>query len=395
MLPLQGLLHDGQEGGSAYYSGSGEWAPIMGVAYWRPLSQFAKEYASSNNHQDDIAIISQTLPLLQAAGGAAPQSATPLSPEAPTATGTVTARATGVVVLPETPAYFSFDAPVQGTAMVRVAVAAAWPIVRSNLDARISVFDSADTLLASADPTGVSTDNGLGIEGLPVPLPSPGRYYIAIMGAGAGSSTSSNYTSYGSRGQFTLSVTYPLMDGSLQPPTESPSPSPPPPESPSPSPPLPESPSPSPPPPESPSPSPPLPPSPSPSPSPTPVQQLLFVQQITITHTCSSSSCMCVADVRVLDKVSQGPIRAARVFGVWTAQPSNAATWTPLRRNGVTAANGIAKLRAAGQTSNGASPGRCTFKVTAVTAAGYRLDTSSSQLMVTHTVSVPRAARIP
>ena len=61
-----GLSHDGQDVGTnhtEYYGGQGSgatgWAPIMGVGYYQPVSQWSKgEYTNANQHQDDIAIIS-------------------------------------------------------------------------------------------------------------------------------------------------------------------------------------------------------------------------------------------------------------------------------------------------------------------------------------------------
>ena len=61
-----GLSHDGQDVGGVhteYYGGQGSgavgWAPIMGVGYYQPVSQWSKgEYANANNTEDDIAIIS-------------------------------------------------------------------------------------------------------------------------------------------------------------------------------------------------------------------------------------------------------------------------------------------------------------------------------------------------
>ena len=51
-----GLSHDGVTGGSAYYSGQGNWAPIMGVGYYKAVTQWSKgEYAYANNLQDDLA----------------------------------------------------------------------------------------------------------------------------------------------------------------------------------------------------------------------------------------------------------------------------------------------------------------------------------------------------
>ncbi len=60
-----GLTHDGQLGGSAYYSGHGggtgvptSWAPIMGTGFSVSLSQWSKgDYVKANNTQDDLAII--------------------------------------------------------------------------------------------------------------------------------------------------------------------------------------------------------------------------------------------------------------------------------------------------------------------------------------------------
>jgi hypothetical protein len=53
-----GLGHDGLHGGSAYYGGHSPWAPIMGVGYNQPVSQWSKgEYTNANNQQDDLAVM--------------------------------------------------------------------------------------------------------------------------------------------------------------------------------------------------------------------------------------------------------------------------------------------------------------------------------------------------
>src|SRR5258706_1658159 len=56
-----GLSHDGMDVNGVhteYYSGQGNWAPIMGVGYSKPITQWSKgEYANANNTQDDLAII--------------------------------------------------------------------------------------------------------------------------------------------------------------------------------------------------------------------------------------------------------------------------------------------------------------------------------------------------
>ena len=53
-----GLSHDGMTGGAAYYAGQGSWAPIMGVGYSRPITQWSKgEYAAANNSEDDLVVM--------------------------------------------------------------------------------------------------------------------------------------------------------------------------------------------------------------------------------------------------------------------------------------------------------------------------------------------------
>ncbi|MCB1134411.1 MAG: hypothetical protein KDN05_25070, partial [Verrucomicrobiae bacterium] len=54
-----GLSHDGCSSPSdPYYSGADGWAPIMGVGYYQPLSQWSKgEYPNATNTQDDTLII--------------------------------------------------------------------------------------------------------------------------------------------------------------------------------------------------------------------------------------------------------------------------------------------------------------------------------------------------
>lgn len=62
-----GLSHDGTSS-VGYYTGQGSspgWAPIMGVGYYEPLSQWSKgEYVGANNGQDDVSIIAAQGPVL-------------------------------------------------------------------------------------------------------------------------------------------------------------------------------------------------------------------------------------------------------------------------------------------------------------------------------------------
>jgi len=55
-----GLRHDGAPG-TAYYTGHGQWAPIMGFSGNRPIGHWSKgEYDNANQNEDDLAIITDS-----------------------------------------------------------------------------------------------------------------------------------------------------------------------------------------------------------------------------------------------------------------------------------------------------------------------------------------------
>src|SRR5262245_4002522 len=85
-----GLKHDGTSS-TTYYSGQGSgetgWAPIMGVGYYRPVTQWSNgEYNNANNTQDDVSIIAAALGYRADDHGNTMSAATRL---APTSTGSI------------------------------------------------------------------------------------------------------------------------------------------------------------------------------------------------------------------------------------------------------------------------------------------------------------------
>ncbi len=64
------LVHDGRiSPAEGYYQGHGSgatgWAPIMGVGYYRSLTQWSKgEYTSANNTEDDLAKLASKIPVI-------------------------------------------------------------------------------------------------------------------------------------------------------------------------------------------------------------------------------------------------------------------------------------------------------------------------------------------
>lgn len=80
-----GLSHDGtiaHDGTSArgYYSGHGQWGPIMGAPYGKKYVQWSRgDYAYGSQHQDDIAIIERVLGGIEDDAGDSMAAATPLA----------------------------------------------------------------------------------------------------------------------------------------------------------------------------------------------------------------------------------------------------------------------------------------------------------------------------
>lgn len=88
-------------------------------------------------------------------------------------------------------------------------------IRRCSLNLQLRLFDQSRAQLTAA--------TGVGVGPLDCTLPAAGIYYTSVSGAGSGTSASTGYTSYGSRGVYQLAVTYP-SDGDMSPPTTPPAP---------------------------------------------------------------------------------------------------------------------------------------------------------------------------
>ncbi|MEY2873375.1 MAG: hypothetical protein RLZZ373_746 [Pseudomonadota bacterium] len=195
-----GLSHDGTSA-TGYYSGHGSgatgWAPIMGVGYYQSLVQWSKgEYLGANNTQDDYAVAqSNGLPLRVDDHGDTNATATVL---VGTSSGGITTVAMqGVIERPTDVDVFAFSA---AAGPVNVTLT---PAARSaNLDAVVTLRNSAGTVLASANP--VDALNAT----LSVTVPLAGTYYVSVQGTGKGDPLSTGYSSYGSVGQYALGVNF-------------------------------------------------------------------------------------------------------------------------------------------------------------------------------------------
>ncbi|WP_310462794.1 PKD domain-containing protein [Sphaerotilus sp.] len=195
-----GLSHDGTSA-TGYYSGHGSgatgWAPIMGVGYYQSLVQWSKgEYLGANNTQDDYAVAqSNGLPLRVDDHGDTNATATVLV--GTSSGGVTTVSSQGVIERPTDVDVFAFSA---AAGPVNVTLT---PAARSaNLDAVVTLRNSAGTVLASANP--VDALNAT----LSVTVPLAGTYYVSVQGTGKGDPLSTGYSNYGSVGQYALGVNF-------------------------------------------------------------------------------------------------------------------------------------------------------------------------------------------
>jgi PKD repeat protein len=193
-----GLNHDGKRNAdgttTAYYQGHGDWAPIMGVGYYRAVTQWSKgEYPGANQTQDDLAVM-QTYGIAVVADdhGNTSATATVLSGASISASGVIATRADTDV--------FQFST---GSGSVAINFT---PAPRgANLDIQAIITDAQGNTVAVVNPAGLpaSYTGTLAV----------GVYYLTVDGVGAGD-LATGYNDYGSLGQYTISGT--LTGSNLQ-----------------------------------------------------------------------------------------------------------------------------------------------------------------------------------
>jgi hypothetical protein len=185
-----GLQHDANPS-QGYDAGHGAWAPIMGVGYSHPISQWSKgDYAGATNQQDDIAIIRGV------AGSRPDEAPTTLlaAPALPAGTAYVGSRT-------------DVDTYLLGTCGGTVSVAADPLASLADLDLQLTLLDSLGNVVATDDPASAQTTTSTA-SGMAASLTrtlAPGTYYASVDGVGNGS-WSTGYDDYGSLGAYTLAA---------------------------------------------------------------------------------------------------------------------------------------------------------------------------------------------
>ncbi|MCA9174600.1 MAG: hypothetical protein KDB14_08940 [Planctomycetales bacterium] len=200
-----GLYHDGRtlpgNVHEEYYEGHGSfyedaWAPIMGVGYYRNLTQWSQgEYQYANNQEDDLAIITTANGFGYRADdiGDTQQTAGTLDVDVSgiihTGTGFIGSR-TDVDV---------FELNVgSGYTLVDIRPAERGP----NLDIQFDIYDDQGQLVLSQNDANYLSAFAF------TPL-NPGTYYLHVSGAGKGSPLVDGYTDYGSLGEYNIYIQAP------------------------------------------------------------------------------------------------------------------------------------------------------------------------------------------
>lgn len=181
-----GLRHDGILGSSSYYTGQGNWAAIMGAAYYKPVVQWSKgEYAKADNSgQDDLSVISST-------AKAGYFTATNATSPTKYALGSFV---TDVISNSNTVRYFDVNVSRAGVLQVNVNVTQ-----YSGLNSVLEVRKDKLTLAKSNPFVNMNSTASCFV--------TPGTYTVAVYGEGEGDPKTNGYSSYGSVGTFVVSGT--------------------------------------------------------------------------------------------------------------------------------------------------------------------------------------------
>ncbi len=196
-----GLLHDGIEGGASYYAGQGNWAPIMGNSYNKPISQWSRgEYADANNTEDDLAVM-----LTQGAVYRPDDHGGTMATATKVGTDSGSATIDGVIERRSDIDFFRVEAT-GGPLTIDATPAPSG----ANLRIEVKLYNGGGQLLQTA--TAADTTNGT----QPVTLSrsvAAGIHYISIDGIGNGNPATTGYSDYASLGQYGLMVTGVVPDG--------------------------------------------------------------------------------------------------------------------------------------------------------------------------------------
>lgn len=202
---LFSLKHDGRTSPrEEYFSGLSEtsWAPIMGAAFVRPVSQWSKgEYNSANNIEDDVAIISdKSFGVGYRVDDYGNDIASAFNLTLSSKGGII--QRDGVIEKDSDKDFFAFTT---AGGSVNIEASTLSRIGSGNLHILIQLYNSAGIEIEQYSDPDPYYLNASMYANLPA-----GKYFISISGVGAGEKGYGGYSSYGSVGSYSISGTVPI-----------------------------------------------------------------------------------------------------------------------------------------------------------------------------------------
>lgn len=193
-----GLYHSGQTTGVEYYGGHADWAPIMGVSYYKTVTQWTKgDYPLSNNTQDQLAIIGSKLGRVAPSHGGSASAASVVTGNTFTAGGIVSAAAQQD--------WFRISS---GAGALSVSGAVAQP--SPDLKLSLKLVDAKGAVVAQGVANGMGSNLNATVTG--------GDYFLLVDGVGSTDNPSTGYTDYGSLGRYGLAGSWPAATVTPPPP---------------------------------------------------------------------------------------------------------------------------------------------------------------------------------
>jgi len=204
------LHHDGLLGATEYFVGFGSgltgWAPIMGLGYYQPLSQWSRgEYRSASNIEDDTGIIASHVPLSvdMQGGDVYTASILPIQTDPLDVQRAVFLQDSIIETMSDRDVFAVWA----GTGVVNVDLSTL--LINStfpgtNLDAAIRVLDATGAVVATANLPGAQG------ESLSFVSDTDGKFYfVEINGVSYLSPLTEGYSEYGSLGQYRIGISFP------------------------------------------------------------------------------------------------------------------------------------------------------------------------------------------
>ncbi|UOB18381.1 carbohydrate-binding protein [Abyssalbus ytuae] len=189
-----GLGHDGRSNpAEEYFAGHGDWAPIMGVGYYRNITQWSKgEYAYANNTQDDLTIMAGYVGFRDDDHGNNFTSATTITSNT---SGNIVEQK-GVIERTSDQDMFTFNC---GTGNVYLDVNTVSR--HGDLNILVRLYESSGVLIGNFDGSGLNSRIEAYLDA--------GKYYLSVQGNGSGNPSTNGYSNYSSLGTFSITGTIP------------------------------------------------------------------------------------------------------------------------------------------------------------------------------------------